>query len=144
MDKPRIFMGRYESKSLLGEGGMGRVYLAYDHNLKRNVVVKVMHEHIASDPKFRERFEEEKFRTAQFEHTYSVRVYDAGYDDAEGPCIIMEYIRGNTLEQLLEENKGRLTAARVGRLVYQLCEVLQAAHDLGIVHRDLKPANIMV
>jgi eukaryotic-like serine/threonine-protein kinase len=142
--KGRIFMGRYEVKSLLGEGGMGRVYLAYDYNLKRNVVLKVMHEQIAADPKFRDRFEKEKLLTAQFEHAHAVRVYDASSDDPEGPFIVMEYIRGITLEELLQQNKGRLSAARVGRLLEQICDVLHAAHQRGIIHRDLKPANIMV
>jgi serine/threonine-protein kinase len=143
--KGKIFMGRYEIKSLLGEGGMGRVYLAYDYNLKRNVVIKAMHEHVASDPKFRDRFEKEKLLTAQFEHSHAVRVYDASSDDPDaGPFIVMEYIRGVTLEELLTQNKGRLSAARVGRLLEQLCDVLYAAHQRGIIHRDLKPANIMV
>src|SRR5579875_1510832 len=61
----------------------------------------------------------------------------------QGPCIVMEYIRGSTLDEVLQHN-GRLTPARVGRLLYQLCEVLQAAHTLGIVHRDLKPSNLMI
>src|SRR5258708_1305962 len=129
--KGRVFMGRYEVKSLLGEGGMGRVYLAYDYNLKRNVVIKVMHEEGSSDPKFRDRFEKEKLLTAQFEHAHAVRVYDASVDDPEGPFIVMEYIRGITLEELLQQNKGRLGAARVGRLLEQLCDVLQAAHKRG-------------
>jgi serine/threonine protein kinase len=142
--KGRVFMGRYEVKSLLGEGGMGRVFLAYDYNLKRNVVIKLMHDEVASDPKFRDRFEKEKLLTAQFEHANAVRVYDASSDDPEGPFIVMEYIRGITLEELLQQNKGKLGAARVGRLLEQICDVLQAAHKRGIVHRDLKPANIMV
>jgi eukaryotic-like serine/threonine-protein kinase len=144
MEKGRLFMGRYEAKSLLGEGGMGKVYLAYDYDLKRQVVVKVMHDHIASDPKFRERFEHETYLTAQFQHPYAVAVYDAKLEDPQGPCIVMEYIRGITLEKLLEQNKGRLSPARVNRLLSQVCEVLQEAHRKGIVHRDLKPANIMI
>lgn len=142
--KGRLFMGRYEAKSLLGEGGMGRVYLAYQNDLKRQVVIKVMHDHIATNPRFRERFESETLLMARFQHPYAVTLYDATLNDPQGPCIIMEYIRGMTLEKLLQQNKGRLTPARVGRLLYQLCEVLQAAHAQGIIHRDLKPANIMV
>lgn len=142
--KGRMFKGRYEAKGILGEGGMGRVYLAYDCELERNVVIKVMHANVAADPKFRERFEAEKKLTAKFEHIYAVRVYDHAYDEAEGPCIVMEFIRGVSLDQLLRNNKGRLSPGRVGRLLYQLCEVLQAAHSMKIVHRDLKPANIMV
>jgi serine/threonine-protein kinase len=139
----RIFLGRYEAIRLLGEGGMGRVYLARQIDLGRQVVVKVMHDHIASDPKFCERFQRETLLMARFQHPYAVTLYDASLNDPQGPCIIMEYIRGITLDTLLKRN-GRLTPNRVGRLLGQLCEALQAAHSQGIIHRDLKPANLMV
>ncbi|HWG45652.1 MAG TPA: protein kinase [Gemmataceae bacterium] len=139
----RVFMGRYETIRLLGEGGMGRVYLARQLDLGRQVVVKVMHDHIAADPKFRERFARETLLMARFQHPYAVTLYDASLNDPQGPCIVMEYIRGITLDQMLQSN-GRLSAARVGRLLYQVCEVLQAAHAIGIIHRDLKPANLMI
>jgi serine/threonine-protein kinase len=139
----RIFLGRYETTRLLGEGGMGRVYLAHQLDLGRHVVVKVMHDHIACDPKFRDRFQRETLLMARFQHPYAVTLYDASLNDPQGPCIVMEYIRGVTLDALLQKN-GRLTPARVGRLLGQLCEVLQAAHGQGIIHRDLKPANLMV
>ncbi len=139
----RIFMGRYETVRLLGEGGMGRVYLARQLDLGRQVVVKVMHDHIAADPKFCERFTRETLLMARFQHPYAVTLYDASLNDPQGPCIVMEYIRGISLDEVLQRN-GRLTPARVGRLIYQLCEVLQAAHALGIIHRDLKPSNLMI
>jgi len=139
----RVFLGRYEAIRLLGEGGMGRVYLARQLDLGRLVVVKVMHDHIAADPKFRERFEHETLLMARFQHPYAVTLYDASLNDPQGPCIIMEYIRGLPLDALVLRN-GRLTPTRIGRLLGQLCEVLQAAHSMGIVHRDLKPANLMV
>ncbi len=139
----RIFLGRYEPVRLLGEGGMGRVFLARQIDLGRQVVVKVMHDHIASDPKFCERFQRETLLMARFQHPYAVTLYDASLNDPQGPCIVMEYIRGITLDTLLHRN-GRLTPSRVGRLLGQLCEVLQAAHSEGIIHRDLKPANLMV
>src|SRR5947208_2689408 len=137
----RIFLGRYEAVRLLGEGGMGKVYLARQLDLGRQVVIKVMHDHVATEPKFRERFQRETLLMARFAHPYAVTLYDASLTD--GPCIVMEYIRGVNLETLLQKNV-RFTAARVGRLVGQLCEVLQAAHDQGLIHRDLKPANLMV
>jgi serine/threonine-protein kinase len=80
---------------------------------------------------------------ARFRHPYAVRLLDASLDDPKGPCIIMEYIPGLTLETLLER-QGRLGLGRVGKLLGQLCQVLQAAHKVGIIHQDLKPANIMV
>src|SRR3954468_19121135 len=139
----RVFRGRYEVQRLLGEGGMGRVYLARQTDLGRQVVVKVMHEHIAADATFRERFQRETLLMARFQHPYAVTLYDAGLNDSEGSCIVMEYIRGVTLDVLLQKNR-KLDPVRVGRLLRQLCEVLQAAHSEGIVHRDLKPANLMV
>src|SRR4051812_18292176 len=139
----RVFLGRYETTRLLGEGGMGRVYLARQLDLGRQVVVKVMHDHIAADPKFCDRFQRETLLMARFQHPFAVTLYDASLNDPQGPCIVMEYVRGVTLDTLLERNT-RLTPARVGRLLGQLCEVLQAAHTEGVVHRDLKPANLMV
>jgi len=139
----RVFLGRYEVQRLLGEGGMGRVYLARQTDLGRQVVVKVMHDHIAADPKFRDRFQRETLLMARFQHPYAVTLYDASLNDPAGPCIVMEYVKGTNLEALLAKNK-RLTAPRVGRVMSQLCEVLQAAHDEGMIHRDLKPANLMI
>jgi serine/threonine-protein kinase len=140
----RIFLGRYQTIRLLGEGGMGRVYLARQLDLGRQVVVKVMHDHIASDPKFCERFQRETLLMARFQHPYAVTLYDASSNDPQGPCIIMEYVRGVSLDNLLRSNYGRLSPARVGRLLGQLCEVLHAAHSESIIHRDLKPSNLMV
>src|SRR5919106_7096922 len=108
----RTFLGRYETIKLLGEGGMGRVYLAKQTDLGRQVVVKVMHEHLAADPKFRERFQRETLLMARFQHPCVVALYDASLSDPQGPCIIMEYIRGITLDTLLQRNT-RLGPARV-------------------------------
>src|SRR3954464_13506567 len=115
----RVFMGRYEILRLLGEGGMGRVYLARQLDLGRQVVVKVMHDHIAVDATFRERFQRETLLMARFQHPYAVTLYDASLNDPQGPCIVMEYIRGVTLDNLLHTNR-RLDPARVGRLLHQL------------------------
>src|SRR6185312_14152176 len=100
----RVFMGRYEAIRLLGEGGMGRVYLARQLDLGREVVVKVMHEHIAADPKFRDRFQRETLLMARFHHPGAVTLYDASLNDPNGPCIVMEYIKGVNLETLLAKN----------------------------------------
>ncbi len=140
----RVFMGRYEAIRILGEGGMGRVYLAHQPDLDRQVVVKVMHEHIAIDPRFRDRFKRETKIMARFQHPFAVTLYDASLNDPEGPCIVMEYIKGLSLDTVLTNNGGRLDPVRVGRILRQLCEVLQAAHAVDIIHRDLKPANLML
>jgi serine/threonine protein kinase len=78
-----------------------------------------------------------------FTHPYSVRLLDAALDDPLGPCLVMEYVPGLTLEDLLRRHR-RLDLGRVGRLLGFLCHALQAAHAAGIIHRDLKPANLMV
>ncbi|VTS04102.1 serine/threonine protein kinase [Tuwongella immobilis] len=139
----RIFMGRYEVLRLIGEGGMGRVYLARSLDNNRQVVVKVMHEHIAEDQKFRDRFARESELMKGFRHPYCVSFLDASLEDPLGPCLVMEYIRGKNLDKLLEKNT-RFNPARVGRLIGQLCDVLHAAHESGMIHRDLKPSNLMV
>ena len=139
----RVFLGRYELQRVLGEGGMGRVYLARQTDLARQVVIKVMHEHIAQESKFCDRFQREMELMARFHHPNAVTLYDASLNDPAGPCIVMEYVKGVNLETLLTKI-GRMTAPRVARIISQLCEVLQAAHDEGIIHRDLKPANLMV
>jgi serine/threonine-protein kinase len=102
-----------------------------------------MHDHVANDAKFRERFQRETLLMARFQHPYVVTLYDASLNDPQGPCIVMEYIKGITLDTLLQRN-GRLTPTRIVRLLGQLCEALQSAHGQGIVHRDLKPTNLMV
>jgi eukaryotic-like serine/threonine-protein kinase len=139
----RVFLGRYEAVRLLGEGGMGKVYLARQLDLGRQVVIKVMHDHIMQEEKFRERFARETLLMARFQHPYAVTLYDASLNDPSGPCIVMEYVRGINLEVMLQRN-GRFTPGRVGRLIGQLCEVLHEAHNEGMIHRDLKPSNLMV
>src|ERR1700733_10930542 len=139
----RVFLGRYEAVRLLGEGGMGKVYLARQLDLGRQVVVKVMHDNISQEDKFRERFARETLLMARFQHPFAVTLYDASINDPSGPCIVMEYVRGINLEVLLQKS-GRLSPGRGGRLMSQLCEVLHAAHEEGMIHRDLKPANLMV
>jgi serine/threonine-protein kinase len=139
----RVFLGRYEIQRLLGEGGMGKVYLARQVDLGRTVVVKVMHDHVAADARFRERFQRETLLMARFQHPHAVTLYDASLNDPLGPCIVMEYVKGVNLETMLAKS-SRFTAPRVARIIAPLCEVLQAAHDEGIIHRDLKPANLMV
>ncbi len=139
----RIYLGKYETMRLLGEGGMGSVFLARHLELDEPVVVKVMHSHIAGDPKFRESFQRETVLMAGFQHPNAVQFLDASSDDPNGPCIVMEFIPGVTLDKLLAKN-GRFSPMRIRRILAQLCDVLQAAHDEGIMHRDLKPANLMI
>src|SRR5262249_18403042 len=105
----RVFLGRYETRRRRGEGGMGRVYLARQLDLGRDVVVKVMHEHIAADTRFRDRFQRETLLMARFQHPGAVTLYDASLSDPLGPCIVMEYVKGVNLEGMLARN-GRMSA----------------------------------
>jgi serine/threonine-protein kinase len=122
---------------------MGKVYLARRKSDGQPVVVKVMHDHLAADPKFRELFAREMQFMARFKHPNVVEFYDASVHGPEGLCIVMEYVDGTDLEVLRERHK-RFPPDRVGRWLGQLCSALQAAHVEGVIHRDLKPANLML
>jgi serine/threonine-protein kinase len=139
----QLFMGRYEVVGKLGEGGMGQVYMARQQDRDRLVVVKVMKPAIAQQPKFRDSFRREMQFMARFRHPFVVQLYDASVDDPLGPCIVMEFIDGKPLDDVLKRHR-RLDPHRVGRLLAQLCLALEAANARGIVHRDLKPANLMI
>lgn len=138
-----IVLGRYRLLELIGEGGMGKVYLAENLQTNARVVVKVMHERFMQNQKFHEMFEREMSFLRQFHHPNVVSLLDSGMDSEFGPCIVMEYLQGMPLSELLER-QGRMTADRTGRLLVQLCAALQAACDRGIIHRDLKPSNLMI
>jgi serine/threonine-protein kinase len=138
-----VYLRRYEILRLLGEGGMGRAYLARDMQQDEPVVVKLMHEHIAANPRFRERFQREIESMARFRHPHAVGFLAADSEDPHGPCLVMEYVPGVSLDKLLAHH-GRFSPMRLRRMLGQLCEVLQAAHDQGIIHRDLKPSNLLV
>jgi serine/threonine-protein kinase len=122
---------------------MGKAFLARHLELNEPVVVKVMHEHVATNPTFRARFNDEVELMAKLDHPNAVALHEASLDDPHGPCIVMEFLPGVSLDKLLQK-ETRFNPARLHRFVHQLCDVLGAAHELGIVHRDLKPANLMV
>lgn len=136
-----IFLGRYQAVRQLGAGGMGRVYLGKQLDSGRPVVIKVMHDDLAADPRYRRSFLREMELMKRFHHPHAVALYDASEGDPL--CIVMEYVDGVTLVELLER-VGRLIPERVGRLLVQLCQVLQAAHNQGILHRDLTTSNVMI
>ncbi len=138
-----IFLGKYQSIRLLGQGGMGRVFLGKNLEDGSEVVIKVMHDHVSNNPRFRQGFQREMRLMMRFRHPYSVALYEASVMDDEVPCIIMEYVPGVTLADLIDKY-GRLNPEWVGLLLGQLCDVLDAAHSFGIIHRDLTPANVMV
>jgi predicted Ser/Thr protein kinase/WD40 repeat protein len=129
-------IGPYEVLSLLGRGGMGEVYRAHDHRLRREVAVKVLH----SGADQARRIEQEARAASALNHPGIVAVYDVGQHEGR-PYLVTEYVEGQTLLELVRAGIGPSRALDVAR---QVAHALAAAHDRGIVHRDLKPANVVV
>jgi eukaryotic-like serine/threonine-protein kinase len=134
--------GRYRTQELLGRGGMASVYLARDGELDRPVAVKVLAEHLADTPGFRERFLREAKLAAQLSHPNVVQVFDVGEHDGV-PFIVMECVEGSTLAEELKQ-RGPLDPAEVVDLALQICGGLEHAHAAGLVHRDIKPQNLLL
>ncbi len=140
----KTVLGKYTLAKFLGEGSNSRVFLATSSvDPTTPVVVKLVKEHLLANPRFRQFFDGEVRSMARLTHPYAVRLIDASLDEPLGPCLVLDYIPGVTLEALLNRYH-RLSLERVARLLGPFCHALQAAHDAGIVHRDLKPANLMV
>ena len=133
---------RYEIIKLIGEGGMANVYLAYDTILERNVAVKVLRGDLADDEKFVRRFQREALSASSLSHPNIVEMYDVGEDNGNF-YIVMEYIDGQTLKQLIKK-RGHLTVPEAIDIMLQLTDGLAHAHDAYIIHRDIKPQNIMI
>jgi tRNA A-37 threonylcarbamoyl transferase component Bud32 len=141
---PRELAGRFpqlEILELLGQGGMGAVYKARQPGLDRLVAVKILPPQAGRDPAFAERFGREARALARLNHPHIVAVHDFGLA-GELYYFLMEYVDGVNLRQLLRER--RLSPQEALKIVPQICEALQFAHDEGIVHRDIKPENILV
>ncbi|MFJ3383302.1 MULTISPECIES: Stk1 family PASTA domain-containing Ser/Thr kinase [unclassified Curtobacterium] len=138
----RMIDQRYRVRSRIARGGMATVYLATDVRLERRVAIKIMHGHLADDEAFRERFIQEARSAARLSHPNLVGVYDQG---AEGDTayIVMEYIPGITLRDLLQEHRA-LTPEQATDILRAVLAGLASAHRAGIVHRDLKPENVLL
>jgi serine/threonine-protein kinase len=134
--------GRYRVEDVLGRGGMASVYLARDEELERPVAVKVLAEHLADQPDFRDRFLREARLAAQLSHPNIVQVFDVGEEDGS-PFIVMECVEGSTLADELKE-RGPLGPDEVVDLALQICGGLEHAHAAGLVHRDIKPQNLLL
>ena len=130
-----------EILELLGQGGMGAVYKARQPALDRLVALKILPPQSAKDPGFAERFNREARALARLSHPNIVAVYDFG-QAVDVPYFLMEYVEGWTLREVVRS--GRLSPADTIRIVMQICEALQFAHDEGVVHRDIKPENILL
>ncbi len=133
---------RYVIRSRIARGGMAMVYVANDLRLERRVAVKVMHAHLADDENFTRRFEQEARSAARLAHPNVVNVFDQG-NDAGHPYLVMEYLPGITLRELLKQQQ-RLTSEQTLEIGEAVLAGLAAAHRAGIVHRDLKPENVLL
>jgi tetratricopeptide (TPR) repeat protein/predicted Ser/Thr protein kinase len=133
---------RYRVLRLLGEGGMGTVYLVHDSELNRDIALKLIRAPIAADPQLLERFKREVQLSSEITHPNVLRVYDLG--ESKGiRFLTMQFVRGEDLAELIRR-EGQLPLDKAGRFFRQICDGLAAAHEKGVLHRDLKPQNIMV
>jgi serine/threonine-protein kinase len=151
MSTPRLLGGRYEVGKLLGRGGMAEVHLGHDTRLSRPVAIKLLRSDLARDPSFLARFRREAQSAAGLNHASIVAVYDSGEDrltESGGasvpvPYIVMEYVEGQTLRELLN-TRSPLDSAQAARITEGVLDALAYSHRMGIVHRDIKPANVMI
>ena len=142
LSKGQKINDRYEIIKTIGEGGMANVYLANDLILDRKVAIKVLRGDLSNDEKFIRRFKREALSVSNLSHPNIVEVYDVGEEDGNY-YIVMEYIEGKTLKQLLQK-RGALTLPEVIDIMSQLTDGLAHAHEAYIIHRDIKPQNIMI
>lgn len=135
--------GKYRIKRLLGTGGMGAVYKAENTTIGRTVAVKVLHPHLADDGITLARFQREARVAAGVDHPHVVSVLDLGVGDDGAPFLVMEYVRGKSLAEVLHA-RGPLDPKRACHVVGQILAGLEAVHAHGVVHRDLKPENVLL
>src|SRR4030043_2264048 len=138
MELKRI--GRYDIKSLIGQGGMSAVYLGYDPRSQREVAIKILPPYYLHSTKFRERFEREALMIALLEHSAIVPVYDMGEEDGQ-PYIVMRYMSGGSLSDKLK--KGPIPLRDCMEMYLLLAPALDTAHARGVTHRDVKPDNLL-
>jgi serine/threonine protein kinase len=138
-----VFAGRYEVKSILGLGGMGVVYRAFDRELQEPVAIKTLRPEVLSGgPVALERFKQEIRLARKIAHRNVVRTYDLG--EVGGMYYLtMEFVEGTSLKQLIA-SRGRLPVAVALTIGKQLCRALEVAHEQGVIHRDIKPQNMVV
>src|SRR5262249_11962981 len=134
-------LGRYEIISLLGEGGMGEVYLAQDRQLNRRVAIKFPT--LKSDEHYtHSRFLREARAISTLSHPHIATIYDYGETTKGEPFIIMELVQGESLSDLL--HRSALSIGRAVEIIADVADALAEAHQHGIVHRDIKPSNVMI
>lgn len=146
MTTPRNLSSRYELGEILGFGGMSEVHLARDVRLSRDVAIKVLRADLARDPTFYLRFRREAQNAAALNHPAIVAVYDTGEAETDAgplPYIVMEYVDGDTLRDIVRAN-GPMEPRHAMEVISDVCAALDFSHRNGIVHRDVKPANVMI
>src|SRR3712207_6398200 len=126
----------------IASGGMASVWRARDEVLARTVAVKLLHDHLAADPDFRERFRREAISAAKLSHPFIVSIYDSGVD-GDQVFLVMEYVEGVTLRDLIIDD-GALPPSKAAAIGEKVARGLDYAHRRGLVHRDVKPANILI
>ncbi len=132
----------YTIGDVIGQGGFGVVYRAYQEEVKRDVAIKVILPEHANNEDFRQQFQTEAELIARLEHPHIIPLYNY-WQDEQGAFLIMRYVAAGTLEELLKEEKS-LSWAQAQRIFMQVAEALEVAHDNGVIHRDIKPANILL
>ncbi len=140
-----LVAGKYRIVKQLGEGGMGCVYLAEQQlgSATRKVALKTLHKHLSHDPHIKARFDREAGTVAALEHPNTIQVYDFGSMDDGTLYLVMEFVQGRSVADILEKD-GAMPPARVENILRQVCGSLEEAHGHGIVHRDLKPDNVVL
>ncbi|NJD60035.1 MAG: hypothetical protein FIA98_11630, partial [Anaerolineae bacterium] len=133
-------IGRYDIKSLIGQGGMSTVYLGYDPRSQREVAIKILPPYYLHSTKFRERFEREALMIALLEHPAIVPVYDMGEEEGQ-PYIVMRYMSGGSLGDKLK--KGPIPLRECMEMYLRLAPAMDTAHARGVIHRDVKPDNLL-
>ncbi|GAA3944555.1 Stk1 family PASTA domain-containing Ser/Thr kinase [Microbacterium soli] len=138
----RLVDGRYRVRARIARGGMATVYVATDMRLERRIALKVMHAHLSDDSAFQSRFIQEARSAARLADPHVVNVFDQG-QDGDLAYLVMEYLPGITLRELMREQK-RLTVQQTVTIMDAILSGLSAAHRAGIVHRDVKPENVLL
>lgn len=133
----------YEIKSLLGEGGMGNVYLAEHTQLGRKVAIKSLHQQLVKHEGIRSRFKKEAETMARFQHPKIVALIDYSEED-DGLYLIMEYIDGSPLDEYIKKKSGPIPESKAVPMMEQILDAFAYAHANGVVHRDIKPSNIII
>jgi eukaryotic-like serine/threonine-protein kinase len=136
-------IGQYEIRELLGEGGIGKVYAAFDTILQREVAIKTLRTELLSDTNFVDRFRAEATSLARLNHPNITTLYSL-VPDGTNLCMVMERVRGHTLDDILKKRNAPLDVRESLAIIAQAADGLAYAHSLGVIHRDIKPSNMMI